>query len=107
MQYAIRHARAALARLNTDRAAVTNLLPAALEAAFARPAYATSPATTSTSQPNGDQAAPNGAASSPAAPPAPTSVIDPDVSWPALPVARVDSVENGSPAAEAVSARMV
>lgn len=69
---------------------VNDRLPSALEAAFTRPTGGTLPAI------NGDvKSTPNGAASSIAS-------LETD-EWPERPVARVNSVEPGSPASESVS----
>jgi hypothetical protein len=100
-QYAVRHARSALARLHTDRNLVNERLAPALEAAFQREAgsaetRAIAPLSTSL---NGAQPLANGhdaAARARGEEIAMEAVPD-------APVAKVNSVAPGSPAADAVS----
>lgn len=91
-KYSIRHARSALARLSTDRRIVEDLLPRALEAAFAAPL-----STNGDIQESQTKTIPNGHAT-------PT---DGETTWPEAAVARVNSVAPSSPAAEAVSPHLL
>ncbi|KAL1411426.1 putative 26S proteasome regulatory subunit [Vanrija albida] len=97
--YAIRHARAALARLYNDRSEVTRRLATALENAF-------QPGTGSGSGSGSGSSAALPAAA-PAAPATPRANGHRDdggdipATWPERPVALVNSVAEGSPAADA------
>jgi 26S proteasome non-ATPase regulatory subunit 9 len=117
-QYTIRHTRAALARLETDRRTVTDLLAPALEAAFARgSASGSGTASASSSAPhahvNGHMSPviahlPNGTSDDATRgraglPHANGTSVHEDEAWPERAVARVNTVDTGSPAAEAVS----
>ncbi|TYJ54148.1 hypothetical protein B9479_005246 [Cryptococcus floricola] len=84
--YAIRHARSSLVRLQTDRQTVNELLGNALNEAFA-------PGSSDSTQPNGNTLAINGHPPQPRAQPA--------EAWPEEAVVKVNSVAEGSPAAEA------
>ncbi|WWD17211.1 hypothetical protein CI109_101649 [Kwoniella shandongensis] len=84
--YAIRHARSALVRLQNDRIEVTDRLGLALQNAFA-------PSSSSSAQPNGHSETVNGHK--------PASAAGEEPSWPERPVARVNTVASGSPAADA------
>ncbi|WVQ72479.1 hypothetical protein IAR50_002034 [Cryptococcus sp. DSM 104548] len=81
--YAIRHARSSLVRLETDRRTVNELLANALNDAFAPG---------SSAQPNGD-----------ATTSAPQPRAQPAEVWPDKAVVKVNSVAEGSPAAEATA----
>jgi 26S proteasome non-ATPase regulatory subunit 9 len=100
-QYAIRHARSALARLHTDRNLVNERLAPALEAAFQREAGTaeTSAIAPLSSSLNGTQRLANG---HDAAARARGELIATEA-VPDTPVAKVNSVAPGSPAADAVS----
>lgn len=108
-QYAIRHARAALARLYNDRTEVINRLAPALEAAFNSPTAPGSSSSTASDNPalaNGLK--PNGLAAAPSLPSSSMSTPSAadQASWPERAVARVNSVAAGSPAEDAVSLGM-
>jgi 26S proteasome non-ATPase regulatory subunit 9 len=106
-QYAIRHARAALARLHTDRGIVNSRLATALEAAFTSGSSEAS----SSVRPVINGSVANGVHKTAGATGhdvgvsarSPTHAAVENEVWPPRAVARVNSVAPGGPAADAVS----
>ncbi|KAK8864483.1 hypothetical protein IAR55_001733 [Kwoniella newhampshirensis] len=95
--YAIRHARSALVRLQNDRIEVTDRLSVALQNAFAAPSSSSSDAAAAAS------AQPNGHVQTSSVPKSNDvnghHQIEEEI-WPERPVAKVNSVASGSPAAD-------
>jgi hypothetical protein len=103
-QYSIRHARSAIARLDTDYKEVTSRLAHALEAAFAPGPSSGSSSETHITRTNGiggiaqDSSLANGHGDNEESNQTPGD-------WPGRPVVRVNSVAAGSPALQAVCHR--
>ncbi|KAI9639405.1 uncharacterized protein MKK02DRAFT_29476 [Dioszegia hungarica] len=102
--YAIRHARAALARLYNDRQAVVDLLAPALEAAFDAPEAPSSSGSgpmVNGVKPNGHVTEPSATASASTSTSRTVPTASEQSAWPERAVARVNSVAPGSPAEDA------